>query len=344
MQRVTLQQIADATGLGKSTVGYILRGDRKRFTEESCELVLRTARQLGYRSNVAARAMSKGRFGAVALINSTGFLRSIFSPHLLTGIDASLQQAGLLLTVAALDDEHLTDRERLPSLLSDLSVDGILLNYAFHQPPGLNELLSQLGLPTVWINAKYADNAVYANDHGGAQTATERLLKLGHTRIAYCDPEIGSDDDQVFWHYSMHDREAGYRAAMTAAGLPAQVWRPKHRQPPHEWLDLCREWFANPTRPSAILCYSPRIARNLLMAASQLDIKIPQDCSLMTFAAGLVDDLQVPIDTVLIPDRAIGHAAVAMLRDQIATGTTKQVSQAITMDLAQGASCSPPTP
>ncbi len=336
MPRVTLQKIAETAGLSKATVGYILRGQGERFTQESRDAVLRIASDLGYRSHGAARAMSLGRFGAIGLVNSTEFVRSHFSAALLQGIYLSLQEQGQQLTVASLSDESLTDPEQLPRILSELSVDGLILNCSYAAPAGLPELLTRLQIPVVWLNTKLPTNAIFVDDHAAGLTATEHLLDLGHRRIAYLDPEIGRDDEPHHWHYSMRDREAGYRETMHAAGREPLVWRPPFRRPPSETVDLCRKWLDQQPLPTAILTYAPRGAHALLVACAERKINVPADMSLMTFSNHPPDDLQLTLDYMAIPEEAVGQAAVVMLNQLIDEGRADLPSVTIPLHFTAG--------
>ena len=64
---VTIHDIAKLTGFNASTVSRALRQD-PRISEPTAALILRTAEQLGYVMNLAARNLAEGRTGLVALI------------------------------------------------------------------------------------------------------------------------------------------------------------------------------------------------------------------------------------------------------------------------------------
>lgn len=340
--RVTLSQVAEAAGVSKATAGYILRGKGELFTPEMRALVTRTASTLGYRPNAAARATSLGRFNAVGVIHSSvGWPRSILSPSLLTGLQRGADAAGMTLTTAAFDDATLSDAERIPSILQDLAVDGLVMNYAFEVPPRLVALLDQARIPVVWMNIPGKWNVVRPDDHQGAAAATQHLLALGHRDIAYVDDDIGTDDDAVFWHYSMRDREAGYRATMTAADLPARVIRPPFRIQPVDRARACASWLAAADRPTAVVCYSTLTTHSLLLAAARLGLTIPRQLSLITFASTLVDGLDIAVDTMEVPDVAVGEAAVAMVQ-RLLSGTPRVAAHALPMRVLPGRSCTPP--
>ena len=51
----------------------------------------------------------------------------------------------------------------------------------------MTELIRRDHIPAVWLNAKRGADCVYADDLAGAREGTERLLRLGHKRVAWLD-------------------------------------------------------------------------------------------------------------------------------------------------------------
>src|SRR5687768_3954251 len=68
---VTVSTIAKHVGLSRQTVAFVLAGRHHLFREETRQKVLAAAEQLGYRRNAAAVAMSRGRYNAVGLLQSS---------------------------------------------------------------------------------------------------------------------------------------------------------------------------------------------------------------------------------------------------------------------------------
>src|SRR5690242_21882273 len=65
--RPRLVDIAEAVGVHVSTVSRVLNGDpAQSIRPEVYELILKTARQQGYRPNALARALKRRRTGALA--------------------------------------------------------------------------------------------------------------------------------------------------------------------------------------------------------------------------------------------------------------------------------------
>ena len=169
--KVTIRQIAARTGLSPITVSRVLGDKSDKHRPETRERVLRAAEELGYRINTAARAISTGRFGSVALLMSTEGSFSYLPGPLMDGIQEVLEEQDLHLTVARLSDEKLTDAEYVPQILREWTADGVLINYHFHIPGRLIELVRRYNVPSIWINSKQECNSVHPDDFGAGRRA-----------------------------------------------------------------------------------------------------------------------------------------------------------------------------
>jgi DNA-binding LacI/PurR family transcriptional regulator len=112
------------------------------------------------------------------------------------------------------------------------------------------------------------------DQRGGAALATEHLLALGHREIVHV---AGPPD----WTEA-REREAGWRDAMTAAGveLPEPVgagsWMPGRG---HEvGLDLLRDGL-----PTAVLAANDHLALGMLRAFAEAGVRVPEDVSVVGF-------------------------------------------------------------
>jgi DNA-binding LacI/PurR family transcriptional regulator len=184
---VTIYQIAERVGLSPKTVSRILSGKAALHKPETRERVLQVATELGYRANSSARAMRRQRFGCVTLLLSNVRQRSVLPSAREDGIQAALGEHDLHLMVAPLPDAKLTDQGFVPRILREYGSDGLLVNYNTRIPPRMETLLDAHNLPSVWINVRRDSDCVYPDDLQAGRQAAERLLALGHRRIAFVD-------------------------------------------------------------------------------------------------------------------------------------------------------------
>jgi LacI family transcriptional regulator len=207
-----LKEFAAQLGLSQTTVSRALNG-YPEVKESTRLLVQEAAARLGYRPNASARRLATGRAGAVGFV-----LRGSdeFGPHtteFIAGLGGRLAEEEidiLLTTVDNYQDELATYRRAAASK----KVDAVIL----HSPKVKDEraeLLLDLNIPFV-LHGRTEIGRPHAwldiDNQGAVERATSHLIDLGHRRIALINGVRGRT-------FAEH-REAGFRAALAARGIP----------------------------------------------------------------------------------------------------------------------------
>jgi LacI family transcriptional regulator len=340
---VSMKELAKLAGVSPSLVSRALHGGGAStigVSAETAARIKRLATERGYRPNAAARATRRRRLGTVALLLSTERRHSFLPSQLLDGIQDALFEHDLSLLLARLPDEQLSDEKCVPRLLREWTAEGLLVNYTDHIPAPMLDLIRQDSVPAVWLNCKLAADCIHPDDWDAGRRATEYLLGLGHRMIAYVDYTHSRASNAL--HYSAFDRQAGYEAALTTAGVPAwTIWRDS-AVPAAQRVAAATALLQTSRPPTAVITYSYREAGAVLYAASRLGRRIPEDLSVVTFGAELAQGTGLPVTTLTIPERALGRMAVQMLLARIAKPAQHQPAQAIAFDLVDGLTCAPP--
>jgi LacI family transcriptional regulator len=332
---VTLRQIADAAGVDTSVVSRVINHAEGniRVSETRARHIRDLAHQMGYRPNAAARAMSRRRFGAVGLLMSTDPFAAALAPAAEQMIRTTLSAHDLTMVVGEVPDEKLTSRQHLPRIIREWSVDGLLINYGFHVPQQMHQLVDRYRLPSIWINSKHDHDCVYPDDFGGARLGTEYLLKQGHKRISYIGPDHGD-------HYSRLDRVDGYLAAMAAAGLTPHVASTPEDDAQGD-MEAHLSLFHGKNRATAIITNRPmEIA---LVAALQSGLRLGRDVSLVGIAdtyTGMGDVFEPTI--ARLPTHEMGRAAVMQVMAKIAGPRQLLPPIALEYDMRAGNTTGPP--
>ncbi len=276
--RLTQHHLAAHLGVAQKTVSRVFT-DPHLVSEAVRSKVLRAARELGYRPNTGARAMRTGRFESVVLVQSTERTASPMPERLIIGIDEELSQANISLVLARLPDDRLTSEDFVPKIARELLADGMLVNYDTNIPERLVDLIEQHQLPAVWINSRRADASVRPDDMRAGDEATAALIERGHRRILYVDFFV----DHWRWvHYSRKDRRAGYRVAMSRAGLSHLEATPD--EPLAEAAAFARAMLKL-HQPTAVVAYGDNEASHVIVAALRAGLDVPRELSVVTFAA-----------------------------------------------------------
>jgi DNA-binding LacI/PurR family transcriptional regulator len=182
--------------------------------------------------------------------------------------------------------------------------------------------------PIVVVGANWQRTNVWCVDTDNidlARQAVDHLVSLGHTRLGY----IGGGDQSS----NSLDREHGFKAAAAARGLTVD---PSHIQRASGWkldendvINLKRMLVAS-DRPTAIFAGGFSLATAVCHAARQLDLRVPEDLSVVGVDDARSGGLTTPPMTALRqPLMAMGRQACRMLleiiRDRNVTVPTRQL-------------------
>lgn len=303
----TQQEIARQLGVSQATVSMVLNGGGK-ISPRTRRQILECAASLGYRHNSSAQALRRGRFGCISLLLSTTKRYSFLPIDLLRGIQGKVREYDTQITIHEVPDASLSDEQFVHEMLRRWSSDGLLIDYTHNLPARMIDLIRSYQVPSVWLNAKLESDCVYPDDYSAMRQATQRLLDLGHRRIAYIDLTRNS-------HYSVRDRYDGYVEAMFAADcLPCVLTLAVVRS---ERLKVIRKWLREPNRPTAVVTYEDREAIPLFAAAMEMGLRVPEDLSIIAVHHRPVDAVGIAVATMQIDFAQVGDKAVQMLVQKI---------------------------
>lgn len=308
---VTLQNIAEVTGVSPKTVSAILGSRAHLYRPGTRERVQNAARELGYRPNLAARSTRTGRFHGVSLLYTAEPDRAVMPPDQLVKLLTELERHGQRLTFSRVPEDY-SDGDEVPQALAESMCDGFLINFSRKPSRELNRLLQRVNAPRVWLNTEHEFDCVRPDDRSATRDAVARLARLGHRRVWYAQFSYPMDDR----HFSADYRREAFEAAAADFGLSMRILD-TDRIAPEDRLDAAIRWLseADP-RPTAIYCYGDE-ATAFLHAAERLGRRVPDDLSLV--AAGT--HTKGHLDSFIAGPRhdfdALARAAVEMLLAKI---------------------------
>ena len=211
-----LSRVARELGLSASTVSRALN-NVPGVREDTRLRVLEAAQRLGYEPNQAARALALGQTKSIGFMidldpdtaaSGDNFFMGVFD-----GVQSVLTPLGLdLLVLPCPSKQH--RYAYLDRLVSRRLVDGMILS-GTEQSDARIDLLQSKGLPFATLG-RSGSEAPFAwvdlDFEGVAETAIDRLVGLGHRRIAITVPFGELNFGLVF--------QAAYRDALERRGLP----------------------------------------------------------------------------------------------------------------------------
>ena len=274
---------------------------RKRIEE--------AAQDLGYIRDRAAGMLHGGFSGTIGLIVPT-IDNAIFA-EFIQAFAAQLEKHGRTMLIAA-HGYDLSKEVAIVRSLLERRIDGVALIGLEHQKTPL-EMLASRNVPTlaVW---NFRENSplscVGADNFNAGWQVARHLVEKGHTDIALLFPPTAENDrsrdrlDGVLSALGTTETQLGSRRLKEA---PYNIGQAKDAV-----LDLMRT-----QRPTALVCGNDIIAQGAIYAGQKLDLRIPDDISII----GIGDfrgsaHMEPGLTTLRIPARQIGEtAADALGRD-----------------------------
>ena len=201
--RITLKNIADATGYSVNTISRALR-KKDDIAPETIEKIKKTAAEMGYISNAAASSLRSGRTNTIAVI-----LGDISNPHfsiMMKEIETRARADGYSSFLINTNEDAEIEKEAIHTALNK-NVDGLIICPTQHDDSNIKYLMT-LQIPFVQVGRYFehlSAHYVVCNDELGGYQATKHLLDKGHRDILMLNgPSYIS---------SARERLAGYKRA-----------------------------------------------------------------------------------------------------------------------------------
>ena len=278
MAAVTLKDVASKLNLSITTVSRALAG-YSDVAAATRKRVQQTAEEMGYVPQITARRLQKGRTDTIGLIVPTYASRfsDPFFTEFLAGVGnkAVEHEVDLLVSTRPPGPDELKVYKRM---VMERRVDGLLLISTRPSDPRVAYLLER-NFPFVAFGRSDLDaNFPYLDVDGedGMRRKTEHLISLGHHRIAY----ISGPFDLM---YSSH-RLAGYRAALTSAGLPIESGLITVSDfSERGGYGQAHTLLTRADRPTAIIAGNDAMASGAINAAQELGLTVGKDVAVTGF-------------------------------------------------------------
>jgi len=312
---ITIREVAKRLNLSITTVSRALDGYGD-VAEETRQLVVRTAHEMGYVPNQAARQLRRQRSDTIGYILPADIPRfsDPFFAEFIAGLgdEASLRGFDLLVSTAPPDTQ--AEQQAYERWTHSRKVDGVVLN-RIRLHDWRIQYLSQVGFPFVTLERsldKLDYPSVEVHGYKWFQILVEHLISLGHRRIAY----IGASPDLKI----QADRYDGYCAALQVHGIhidPALVVEGTLTS--ESGYQAASYLLALPVSPTAIACVDDMTAMGVLHAAREHGKVVGRELAVAGFD-GIqgFEHTQPPLTTVNQPVYQIARQTVHMLSDLIA--------------------------
>jgi DNA-binding LacI/PurR family transcriptional regulator len=291
--------VAKVAGVSHQTVSRVLN-DHPSLRESTRQKVLAAMRELNYRPNAAARALSSSRSRMIGILSTSS---GEYGPaSSVAAVETAARARGYSVTIANADGLDPSSIDEAVNHLANLSAEGLVV-----VAPQTRVLVAlsklSIGIPFVTLQAADGDTADARplDQVVGARLATAHLVVLGHRRI-------GHIAGPAEWLDAEH-RLTGFRDELGQHGLDTR-------------LVATGDWSASSGYScardlldqgvTAIFSGNDQMALGALSAATALGLTVPEDLSIVGF-----DD---------VPEAAFYHPPLTTVRQDLAEAGRRAVA------------------
>jgi DNA-binding LacI/PurR family transcriptional regulator len=326
--RIRIDDVAREAGVSKAAVSFAFNSP-ERLSEETAARIHKIAASLGYRPHPVARMLTAGSTATIGILSPQALGQVFANPFFslfAEGVAMVTEERGFgLLFISPLHGS-------LERALSRAIVDGIVALGLDEDHPEI-EAIRRVGLPMVLVDAPAwpEHGAVEVDDEGGARAAARHLVSLGHRELLVICIEPATHMSDSSAENVVNRRLRGYRAVLDEAGVTLGPERIVVGPATFEGGEAAflRAW-EDGLRPTGVLSMSDAAAAGVLQAARHLDIRVPEQLSVVGF-----DDLPLtrftdpPLTTVHQPVRRKGEEAARLLLGALAPGSGRTVEHRV---------------
>ena len=270
----TIYDVSVLAGVSLATVSRVMNNNTK-VSDKTRQKVLDAMASLGYRPNTIAQSLASSCSNSVGVLVSQ--LDGPFYGPMMTEIETALRSANKHVIIAAGHADEAQEKDGVDFLMSR-GCDALILDVEAVS----DEFLIQLhkgNTPIVLIN-RYIDsmkeNCIFLENERGGYMATDYILSLGHTDIAYISGPMYKRDAR--------DRLQGHQRALSEHGLmfdPALWFEGNFREfggsdAMHHLLSLNKKF-------TAVVCASDQMASGAIAVCLEQGIRVPEDISFIGY-------------------------------------------------------------
>lgn len=309
-QGITIVDIAKKLGLSAMTVSRALTGNPE-VSDKTRQQVIRCAQAMGYRPNRWARSLVTRRSSIIGVVIPD--ISHSFFAEITCGIEEVVETAGYDILLCHSRGDAGRELAEI-DMLAGSRVEGLIV--ASEQPeksPGPFVRLRETNIPFVLVDRffpKFNCACVRVDDKAVGKLATECLVGLGHTRIAFIQgPDLSTASL----------RRKGYLGALKANGIATRA----------EWIEsgdfeleggreAMRRLLRSSPTPTAVFAANDPMAMGAVYACRDAGLEVPRDVSIV--GAGNIEGPHHPnpfLTTVDWPRQEIGRVAAKLLLEAI---------------------------
>lgn len=292
-KNTTIYDISKELNVSVATVSRALN-NHPRISQQTKELVMKTAQEMNYKQNNLAKALKSGETKNVGII--VPYINTKFFSSVIRGVEEELSSKGYHIIICQSHDDVSVEKMLLNTLLN-AQVDCIFMSIARNttDTEHIQKILNTTNTPIIFFDRKKdvpGVSCITIDDFKGGYMATDHLIKQGYKNICHFS---GDQNLEIY-----QNRLNGYIAALKDNGLPIIEENIIYTGSDiDEGMNAVKELWKKDMKPDAIFSASDFAALGACKELKNLKVKIPQEVGIIGFSdEPFTQFMELPISSV----------------------------------------------
>lgn len=302
-KKVTIKDVAKASGVSIATVSQILNGNTKNFSPKTIEKINRIKEEMNYEADYFARRMVMKESKTIGVMVPD--ITNPFFSTLVKGIEDVLYKENFITMLCNVDRD---DRKESIALeeLSRRGVDGFIIASSAISNDAIDKLLKSKKHPFIILDQNNFDkesDTIATDDFTGGKLAAEHLKALGHEDVAVIVPNNMT--------VNIENRLKGFQSIYQEKVNVLETSLSK------EGGKLIVKNLIK-TKSTGVFALNDELAFGLYLGLKELDKKVPEDYSIIGYDnVDMCEYVTPTLTTIAQPIYELGQQTAQMLLQRI---------------------------
>lgn len=316
---ITIKDIAKKLNVSIATVSRAFN-DKEDIKTETKNLILKTAKEMGYRPNPMAKKLMQKRSLTIGIVVPE-FSNSFF-PEVIIGAQEILFEKGYQVLITQSNENFETELKNIKAL-EDSMVDGIIISQSSeNKNVDYYKNLINTGFPIVFFNRvcdEISSSKILFNDYKWSFFATEHLINQGYKKIFHLKGKesLSLTNDRMKGFIDAHAKHKLNldKGQIIPTGFSIE-----------DGKRVANEMINSGKIPDAIFASNDPSAIGAMQVFKKRGFKIPKDIAFVGFTESRMGAIiDPPLTSVIQPSREIGREAARILIEQIENPSTFKI-------------------
>lgn len=270
---ITTKEIAKICGVSRTTVHRALN-NTGRISEKTKRMILETAEKNGYRPDLLATGLAKGKTYYIGVVVMD--VNNRYFSQMLSALEIEARERGYFINITLHQNDKEIEKEQLCKL-ADYHVDGIILS-SVNKGEEYKKFIENLNIPVVTIDNKIADKIPFVTVDGRSaiSKAVYEIAESGYEKVIFvCPPLAEKNLENIYVH---EERTAGFKKAVKKIhGLEYVIignW---------DYQKQAKKELEKSEKKTAFLCTGDMFALNLIRMFKKNGKRAGQDYGIMGY-------------------------------------------------------------